>query len=117
MYSSKGSSELFLYLRYIAGQLATEFLYSAEKAHNQGVSMRKAFLFAIIASAIYVAGCAMTEPRAGWVKPGVSLYDAENAYAQCEYDVSMQKLETPAEKEKTVKNCMIRQGFRYGYYE
>lgn len=92
-------------------------LNSAEQAHNQGVKMKKAFLFAIIASAIYVAGCAMTEPRAGWVKPGVSQYDAENAYAQCEYDVSMQKLETPAEKDKTVKNCMIRQGFRYGYYE
>lgn len=117
MYSSKGSSELFLYLRYIAGQLATEFLYSAEKAHNQGVSMRKAFLLAIAASAIYFTGCSTTKPQAGWVKPDVSKYDTENALAQCEYDVSMQKLETPAEKEKTVKNCMIRQGFRYGYYE
>lgn len=79
--------------------------------------MRKAILLALAATATYFMGCAMVEPQAGWVKPGVSQYEAENAYAQCEYDVSMQKLETPAEKEKTVKNCMIRQGFRYGYYE
>lgn len=85
--------------------------------HNQGVTMKKAFLLAIATSAIYFTGCAMAEPKAGWVKPGVSQYDAENALAQCEYDVSMQKLDTPAEKDKTVKNCMMRQGFRYGYYE
>ena len=79
--------------------------------------MRKAILLAIAASAIYFTGCAVAEPKAGWVKQGVSQYDAENALAQCEYDVSMQKLETPAEKDKTVKNGMMRQGFRYGYYE
>lgn len=93
-------------------------LNSAMSPRHQGVKMRKAFFFAVIVAATFMFNaCALTEPQAGWVKPGVSQYDAENAYAQCEYDVSMQKLETPAEKEKTVKNCMIRQGFRYGYYE
>ncbi len=79
--------------------------------------MKKALLFAIAASTIYFAGCAVTQPQVGWVKPGVSRYEAENALAQCEYDVSMRKLETAAEKDKTVKNCMLRQGFRYGYYK
>jgi hypothetical protein len=81
--------------------------------------MRKVILLATVTSALYFMGCAMQQqkPRqAGWTKPGVSKYDADNAYAQCEYDVSMQKLD-PAEKDKTVRYCMMRQGYRYGYYE
>ena len=65
---------------------------------------------AVVASACLFISCVINPPA--WYKEGYNKFDTENALAQCEYDVSMQKI--PDEKyASTVKNCMIRQGFRY----
>lgn len=67
-------------------------------------------MFAVCAICALLISCATTER---WYKAGVSEYDTDNAYAQCEYDVSMKKLDDKAEQTRTVNSCMIRQGYRW----
>jgi hypothetical protein len=68
-------------------------------------------MLAVCAICALLIGCATTTER--WYKAGVSEYDSDNAYAQCEYDVSMQKLSDKAEQSRTINSCMIRQGYRW----
>lgn len=72
-------------------------------------------IYALVAAMMLAAtsvliSCASNPPA--WYKAGYSKFETENALAQCEYDVSMQKL--PDDKQvRAVNNCMIRQGFRF----
>jgi len=46
-----------------------------------------------------------------WYKNGVNEFDTDSCLAQCEYDVSMNKVEG-ADATRTIDNCMKRNGFR-----
>lgn len=48
-----------------------------------------------------------------WYKPGVPVYETENAQAQCEYEKSKDHVD----QGDFISNCMKRQGFRWTYVE
>jgi hypothetical protein len=72
---------------------------------NMEHSMKNWMLYILF---LLICSCATS----GWRKPGVNKFDTESHLAQCEYDISMNKLEG-ADAKKTVDNCMKRNGFRY----
>lgn len=70
--------------------------------------MRKIFFYTAVPILLVLSSCATP----GWYKAGVSRMDTENALAQCEYNVSINKVNDDR-FDKTVNNCMKAQGFRY----
>ena len=47
-----------------------------------------------------------------WGKDGVSFEDAKTYYAQCKYDVGIEKFEARAERDELIHACMEKEGFR-----
>ncbi len=68
----------------------------------------------IFTTTTFLAGCVVhptQQPR--WYKDGVSKQQTESVYAQCVYNVGMNKVE--AMKEDTlIQSCMKADGFRWG---
>lgn len=65
-------------------------------------------IIAALLLAMFMISCAATGL---WHKDGVNENETETYLAQCEYDVSMNKLEGP-EAQRTIDNCMKKNGFR-----
>lgn len=74
----------------------------------------------VLAMCLFLAGCVsgpMYRTERFWQKDGVSYEDARTVEAQCRYDVNMQQFSNPAEKDETIRACMMMQGFRVGTYK
>ncbi len=77
--------------------------------------MKKAI--GLIAGALIITGCNGNPPsRTFWYQDGISFHQAQNAHAECEFKVGMNKIESVSERNNLVNSCMTMQGYRWGRY-
>ncbi|MCD8512459.1 MAG: hypothetical protein LRY63_02920 [Nitrincola sp.] len=74
-------------------------------------------LLTLILIGIFLSACSsVPRTKTFWHKEGVSLHDAENAFAECQFKVGMNRIEGVAERNDLVRSCMTMQGYRWERY-